>query len=322
MVDKYDNIIVDEDPIKSIITNQGTIAISDLKLLQEIYPDDPLLAEKIRQVLIGAKHRELFSIPSAKWREEDNEDMSGIDISSFMKSEYFIFRKASAEEKLPEDSVSFIKPVEFKDGKYLVLSATANEIMAKYYFGADKVEFDECLKLRNKGKIVQFYDRSISRSYLADHPNTIKDIQKKYPYPTITYKDYSDPKYPHFGDAEGRNDLTGQTINVIGCNHQPEWIYKLFAYSCGLDFDMNAKMRYQEVELHGYRFWFTTYDDYVLRSVQFFLLEESLSQAVGRARVGEYEDCTVYVFSDFIFNNQVELRESDYDDTDDAKTKK
>jgi hypothetical protein len=52
------------------------------------------------------------------------------------------------------------------------------------------------------------------------------------------------------------------------------------------------------VEHNGWRFPFTTYEDPVLRNIQFYMIESELEQAVGRARLLRC-DCTVHLFSNF-----------------------
>lgn len=321
---KYDCVIIDEDIIlKSIIPNQETITIPELKKLKKRYPKTKL-SGKINKILKHIQTNEMFTAPSFEWYEknEDDDDKStGIDVSSFCKTKYFIYRQASKEPNLSEDCITFFKPVKFKNNvKYVMVSATIDEKVCKYYFGENNVEFRECNNVKYAGELIWFYDKSISRRYLDEHSDTLKRIMEKYPYPTITFKNYGGEH--HFGAIEGINELEGQTINVIGCNHQVEFIYKLFAYllsklNDGFEFDKKAQIHYQEVEHNGWKFWFSTYDDTLLRDIQFYIIESELEQAVGRARLLRNE-CTVYLFSDFPLCQAV-IRKSDYDDANEAK---
>jgi hypothetical protein len=126
----------------------------------------------------------------------------------------------------------------------------------------------------------------------------------------ITFKKYD--KGPlHFGNTDGRDIYKGENIDVIGTPHQPEWMYKLFAYTMGLNFDMDAKLiPNMMVEHNGYRFQFTTYEDQVLRNIQFWMIESELEQAVGRARLLR-EPCSVNLFSNFPLR-QAKMIEMDY----------
>ena len=58
------------------------------------------------------------------------------------------------------------------------------------------------------------------------------------------------------------------------------------------------KTHQQTIEHNGFRFWFNTYDNEYLRSLQFFFIESELKQAIGRARVNT-ELCTVEVYSNY-----------------------
>ena len=103
----------------------------------------------------------------------------------------------------------------------------------------------------------------------------------------------------HFGNTEGLDYLKGKNIDVIGTPHQPDWIYKLFAYTIGLNFDLEAKTKPKQVVTHNdYRFHFTTFDDEKLRQIQFWMIESDLEQAVGRARLLRY-NCVVNVYANF-----------------------
>ena len=114
----------------------------------------------------------------------------------------------------------------------------------------------------------------------------------------------------HFGNCAGCDTLKGKNIDVIGTPHQPEWIYKLFAYSLGYDVDDSLKPNTVVVH-NGFRFRFMTYADATLRAIQFYMIESELEQAVGRARLLRC-DCTVNLFSDFPLK-QATLKESEYD---------
>ena len=65
------------------------------------------------------------------------------------------------------------------------------------------------------------------------------------------------------------------------------------------------------VRHNGFALRFMTYEDEVLHTIQFYMIETELEQAVGRARLLRC-DCTVNLFSDFPLK-QAELRESEYD---------
>jgi len=147
------------------------------------------------------------------------------------------------------------------------------------------------------------YDKikdSVKDTIKMEHPELdMNEITKKIEnMANLTFKDKIPNAKHWYSNLAGTNDYEGQGIIVAGTPHVPDFVYKFFAYTLGLNFDMNTRLRYQEVEHNGYKFWFTTYDDKVLRTIQFWIIESELEQAIGRARL-IWHDCTVYLFSDF-----------------------
>lgn len=102
-----------------------------------------------------------------------------------------------------------------------------------------------------------------------------------------------------------------EDILVIGTPYHAPFLYKLVAHSIGLDFDEDEEMTMQIVEHNGYRFLFNTFADENLRSVQFWMIESELEQAIGRARLLRH-DCTVHLFSNFPLKQSEMVTEFDY----------
>ena len=88
-----------------------------------------------------------------------------------------------------------------------------------------------------------------------------------------------------------------QDIAVVGTPHIADFLYKLMAYQMGYN-GTNDKLIYHQVDHNGFKFWFYTYKNELMRRIQFWMIESELEQSVGRARLLR-EDCTVYLFSDF-----------------------
>ena len=104
--------------------------------------------------------------------------------------------------------------------------------------------------------------------------------------------------YLHFGNTEGSNTLEGEDILIVGTPYHAEFLYKLVAFTVGIDFDENEEMTSQFVMHNGYRFWFTTFKDEDMRAINFWMIESELEQAVGRARLLRNK-CKVKLFSNF-----------------------
>jgi hypothetical protein len=305
VLDKFDAVIIDEDIIfKSVISNQGEIPVSVLKKLKSS-GSCVKLSNKIRKVLFKSRTDEYFELPGFEWDdvdtekdEENGEDTpTPVDVPSFCRATHFCYRKASDKHnKINEDTIAFIKTVEFKDIKYILVSATADKTVYDYFFKGNVI-FYECKKAENKGSLNQYHAYSMSRSYIDNHPDVFDRIRKLTGNKNmLTHKKYKGKHY--FGNAEGINDYEGQNIDVVGTPYHAEFLYKLFAFSIGLDFDTSATMKSCNATHNGYRFRFTTYDDEALRAIHFWMVESELEQAVGRARLLRH-GCVVNLFSNF-----------------------
>ena len=300
---KYDEIIIDEDIIfKAGLPNQGSITVSELKEIKRECSNDRL-TKKIRTALKRAykENETLFTLKSVKCKinSEDDGISTAIDIPSFCLAQHFYFCKSTTENGLKEDTFIFLKPIKFTNRKHIMVSATVDKTICEYYFGADKVKFCECKKAKYKGTLNQYHDKSMSRACIAGNLGIIERIRAWTGNENlITFMKYSSGEL-HFGNTEGYNQWKGKNIDVIGTPYHAEFLYKLFAYSIGLEFEIDAKVNPNYIATYnGYRFRFTTYEDEVLRNIQFWMLESELEQAVGRARLLR-EDCTVNLFSTF-----------------------
>jgi ADP-glucose pyrophosphorylase len=202
--------------------------------------------------------------------------------------------------------------VNFKQNiKTIIVSATVDEDICKYLFGDDAVNFYECKSAQYIGTLNQYPSKSMSRADIKKDPTVFDRIQKVTGNDDIiTFKKYS--KGPlHFGNTDGRDIYKGKNIDVIGTPHQPEFMYKLLAHTLELNFDIDAKLiPNMLIEHNGYRFPFTTYEDEVLRNIQFWMIESELEQAVGRARLLR-EPCAVNLFSNLPLR-QAQMIEMDY----------
>jgi len=305
---KYDVVIVDEDIIfNSIIPNNTDISRHDLKqLLKKLTANDPL-AVKIKKMFKSLKTKEFFKLPRVTCNRKSYDGINiGVDIPSLCAATHFCYRE-------DDDCVSFYNKVKFdEDTKFIMVSATVDETICGYYFG-DRVNFHECAKAKYEGTLNQYYDRSMSRSAITKDPAIIDRIKKWSGFKhTISYKTLHLNNL-YFGNLAGCDYLKGENIDVIGTHHQPEWKYKLFAHALNLDADLDEKLKPHKTVTHnGYRFKFTTYDDEILRSIQFYMLESESEQAVGRARLLRCPEGTVYLYSNFPLC-QANMKESEYE---------
>ncbi|MBD5155790.1 MAG: hypothetical protein HDT15_12215 [Oscillibacter sp.] len=316
-VSKYDLIIVDEDIIYStVIPNRETVSLSTLKKVRKKLAASDPLAAKIKKVLKKVKDSEFFTLDDeVDWHRAYADIKMAVNIPALCSATHFCYRVASKQENdLTEDSITFIKSVKFPDNKkYIMLSATADETICRLYFNEENVWFYNCKEAAITGELCQYGDRSMGRSSIRKDPSIIEKIKQwtAFNY-TISFKEFH-KHYEgdlHFGNCAGCDTLKGENIDVIGTPHQPEWIYKLFAYSLGYDVDDSLKPN-TVVTHNGFRFRFMTYEDKILRAIQFYMIESELEQAVGRSRLLRC-DCSVNLFSDFPLRQAI-LKESEYD---------
>lgn len=313
---EYDAVIVDEDIIfKSVISNQGEITVRKLKKLLKKTTDRQLTA-KIKELLKAAETQTCIRLDSFEWDDENDgyDKPMKFDISAFCKAEHFYLRKKSNKENLKEDTVAFLKPVAFRDVKYIIVSATVSEDICYKYFGEDNVNFYTCKRAEYKGDLLQYPQKSMSRSCLKNNPDIVRNLMKKFGFSEDKVITFMREKIGnlHFGNTEGSNTLEGEDILVVGTPYHAEFLYKLAAFSMGMDFDEDEKMTLQEVTYNGYMFKFTTFENEELRAVHFWMLESELEQAVGRARLLRNE-CTVHLFSNFPLSQSKMIESFEYD---------
>ena len=314
-LDAFDSIIVDEDILfKSIISNQGEISISRLEKLKKETTSSQL-REKIKRILKDAKTQSCIESEGLEWDEvkEDKGTMS-FDLPAFCGAEQFYLRRKESEENLKKDTVVFLKPADFPGEKYIMVSATADKEICEWYFGKEDVDFYECKRARYMGELKQYYEKSMSRTCLANNSGMVKSLMNRFGMDSdnvITFMNQGIGEL-HFGNTEGSNKLEGQDILVIGTPYHAEFIYKLAALSMGLDFDEDEKMEMQTINYNGYRFQFTTFQDEGLRKVHLWMIESELEQAVGRARLLRNR-CTAHLFSNFPLSQSKMIHNFDYE---------
>lgn len=266
---EFDTIIIDEDIIfKSIITNQKEISLSDLKKLSG-NTTDCRLRQKIKNLLKQAKARSCVELDSFEYdiKEEDgvsnNKKSVPLDIPSFCKATHFYIRKVEKERNLTDDTVVFLKLDTLKHMKYIVVSATADEDIYCQFFGEDKIDFYECKQAKYKGELLQYPDKSMSRSSIDNNQGIVRRLMQYFNLNeshVITFMK-ENIGFLHFGNTEGSNALEGEDILVVGTPYHADFMYKLIAFSVGLDFNEDEEMTPQPVKRNGYIFRINTFTD-------------------------------------------------------------
>lgn len=319
-LNEFDNIIVDEDILfKSIVTNQGEITISALKKLEQ-GTTDARLRSKIKELLTQAKVRSCIELGAFEYDIEEDAGVSDdkksvpLDITSFCAASHFYVRKTERERNLKSDTVSFLKPSALKDVKYIIVSATADEDICRQFFGPDRdVVFHECKQAQYMGRVLQYPDKSMSRSSMDSDKGIVRRLMKHFNLDeshVITFMK-EDIGFLHFGNTEGSNALEGEDILVVGTPYHADFLYKLIAFTLGYDFDEDEEMTPQIIYRNGYRVRINTYQNENLRKVHLWMMDSELDQATGRARLLRH-DCTVHLFSRYPMKQAEIVKGFDY----------
>ena len=196
------------------------------------------------------------------------------------------------------------------DKKYVVLSATANEQIWRSLYG-NKVEFIDLSGTCLKGRLVQHPRNSFSKSRVRKDRGkaleTIKELCEKYEVEqVVSHKELAGSDgtlegtgyevFGHFGALEGLDSFSKKTLAIFGTPHVPDFVLELYGYTIHTPSELNFKRR--KVIRNGFEFHIMTCSSNTkLQEMQFQQIEESLIQAVGRARLVNNEDRIVHLFS-------------------------
>ena len=237
-LEKYDLVIIDEDYIFStVLADRITVSPSELKRLKKKLPTRDSLCAKIKKILKKSEFYGLFTVNKIAFDKSYADIDTEINIQALCEGTHFCCRE---EDGGGCNSIVFTKKPNLPDGvKYIMLSATANEDVCKYCFGDENVRFYDCKKAMLTGTLYQYYERPMSHAYLDGHPKVMEHIKKWTGCEhTITFKKYADycTDDMYYGNCVGCDVLKGQDIDVIGTPHQPDWIYKLFAFMLGFEY--------------------------------------------------------------------------------------
>ena len=302
----FDVILIDEDIVlKSLIPDHISISISDLRDMKKKSTNIAFI-EKVKKLLKCIRAEKLFALEGFECDKDEIEKSATIDIPSFCKAKYFYYRKADEDQNVKEDEIVFINSASLHENvKYIVVSATADEEIYRYVFG-DRVEFYECRKAKYKGTLNQYVGKSFSRASIENKPGVLDIIARKTQVKNmVTFKRYNKGLL-YIGNVEGSNIYEGEDLNVVATPYEVEFIYKLFAYSLGLDCNYDDEMKTQEIIRNGYKFKMKTYEDEILQNLQLWMIESQLEQAVGRSRLLRH-NCVVNLFSNYVLD-QAEIK--------------
>lgn len=196
-------------------------------------------------------------------------------------------------------TTTFLKRKWLPCEKVIVMSATANAEIYRMLTHYPVYEYP-CKMAEYMGKLRLYPKYTFSRHALLEQNGIMDYLKEKISDDVvITFKAFEDLFHTeyHYGAVEGLNCFEGKNISVVGLPNVDELVYKLYGMAAVVNVD-NCNMRFMRVEYNGYDFQINSFDNEKLRTIQLWLLESLLEQAVGRARLLRF-DCTVKVFARF-----------------------
>lgn len=281
-------IIIDEDILRQVI-NTVAVPVKDIRAVLNEH-----------KCFTGKAYEKLYKIIHSSGYQFHNEKI--VCETKLIKSiDSNIYGLLNSQITYSDSqNVIFVDRKNLPNGKIVIMSATVEHEIYKYFFPMKNIVYYKCKKAEYTGQVIQYIDSSYSRAYFNDKKEAIhiikNFIEEK---PVITFKEFEHifgSKY-HFGNIEGLNVLEGKDLAVIGLPNVTEQVYILYGMCAGIN-PNKIKMRPQRIEHNGYSFRLNTFDNEIIKKIQLWLLSSQLEQAVGRARVLRY-NCSVIVFSGF-----------------------
>ena len=293
------NIIIDEDIMKSLLP----IKTVNLQRIKKLINSNKISVDKRFRLneLIRGLEKDIFLE-----KPESNISFSEKETSDILKSNgsgnIIEFLSATVVHQTDDNKVQYLVKKTLPRRKILLLSATANESLYKLYFGDDRIKTYSVTDAKYAGKLIQYPSGSFSRNFFEKNSESIANIENMLgDISVITLrslkKEFKFSTDMNFGNTEGKNELEGTNIGVVGTPHMHPSLYKMYATAFGCNAN-GHEMKLLEVKHNNYKFWFYTFEDKLLQMLQFWLIESELIQSVGRARLLRF-DCTVHLLSNF-----------------------
>ena len=301
-------IVFDEDPLTSLFLAMKTTSLSDIKSLMLGITDsaDKGILASILELAIKSTINTLVELPDFAFNNYEAIENAAVydrniqgNVLDFLNCKHFLM---DLDDKSKLNFINVHFPPE--DKKVIILSATANEWIYKLLFGI-RIEFYDLGPIELKGKLVQ------DTTYTFSQQNMLKPEVLKYATDrieermVITFQSciakfknsYTDI---YFGNCQGKDGYKNRPLAIIGTMHVNPATYVLYAKSLGLDFKPeDYRMGMRRVHHNGMDFNFFTFENELLRNLQFYFIERELRQAIGRARLIREENADVMLFSNY-----------------------
>lgn len=288
-------VIIDEDILGTAFATVS-VDIADMKRALKMDCFDKDEKERMTEILNGGTYQRYHTRAGVYSMEDgipDQLDEIQTNILDLLNAKVLV---------KSDDNIIFIKTKYFPTYNVIIMSATVNPDLYKWLMYVP-VETYQCKQAQYMGKLHQYTNSSYSRKKLTtdEHHDAllqqIKGIINDSEVITFKCCETAFHTHYHYGAIEGLNVLEGQDIAVIGLPNADEKVYKLYGMMMGVDADKEA-WKYRKIQYNGYEFYLNTFSNYRLQTIQLWMIESNLEQAVGRARLLRH-DCTVTVFARF-----------------------
>ena len=288
-------VIIDEDILAAVFATVS-VRIEDIKTALSMDYFTSIQKERMQNILNGSMYQRYHESTGVYLLEDDLAD-------KFDDIHTNILDLLNARVLVKyDDDITYIKRQMLPTFNVIIMSATVNPKLYGWLFPNTPIRIFQCKQAKYKGNVIQYTDSSYSRKKLTNDEsaaliNNIRQIVND--TPVITFKCVEQVFHTnyHFGAIEGLNILKGKNIAVVGLPNMNETVYKLYGMLMGVDPEKDT-WQYRKIQYNGYEFYLNTFINERLRTIQLWMIESNLEQAVGRARLLRCQ-CSVTVFGRF-----------------------
>lgn len=286
-------VIIDEDILRTVFATE-TVSNEDIRQAMQCTDFKDTSKHRMQEILTTNGFRQ-YNV-----QETENTSLSKELLGQLEQISTNIIDMLSARYLCNHgESTTYIRQKPFYFQKVIVMSATANAQVYRMLLPKPVFEY-RCKTAKYRGRLKLYPQYTFSRYSLYHDPEIKSYIDSLIGDSTvITFKAFEElfgTAY-HFGAVEGLNCLEGKDIAVIGLPNVNDIVYKLYGMAAGVD-PQSEELCPMKVQYHGYEFYANSYRNDRLRTIQLWMLESLLEQAVGRARLLRF-DCEVKVFARF-----------------------
>ena len=311
-------IVFDEDPLTSLFLAVKTTSLSDIKSIMLGITDgtDKCILATILDLAVKAPVNTLVELPDFAFNDYEAIENAAVrdrnihgNVLDFLNCNHFLL---DSDDKSKLNFINVHFPPE--DKKIIILSATANELIYRLLFG-NRIEFYNLMPIESKGKLVQdttytCSQQSLSKMKVLKYITDNIEERMVITFQSCIAKFKNSYTDIYFGNCQGKDGYKNRPLAIVGTMHVNSATYVLYAKSLGLDFKPeDFRMGMRRVHHNGMDFNFFTFENELLRNLQFYFIERELRQAIGRARLIREENADVMIYSNYPLPEAIQRKE-------------